>query len=112
MGAAGRQPRVLVDPGRPVRPVSRLLSGANHRYLHAGFGLWDPQRGAPRAGFLEQARPLGLTLLRFPGGTVANLYDWRRAVGPVAQRRRTISGLDGAPADTECGLAEHLAVTS
>jgi alpha-N-arabinofuranosidase len=63
-------------------PASTNLLGANHHYRNNGYGLWDETADAPAPAVVRGATAAGLQSLRFPGGTVANLYDWKRAVGP------------------------------
>ena len=36
--------------------------------------------------------------IRYPGGAVANLFHWQRAIGPMEQRKKTIHGLPDANA--------------
>ncbi len=73
---------VRVD-ARAVRgQASRLLLGINHHYNWNGFGLWDPTTGRARSVVVAEARQAGVQTMRFPGGSVAIPYDWRRAIGP------------------------------
>ena len=58
------------------------LLGANHHFDANGRGLWDPVSDAPVPAVVTRARRAGLQAMRFPGGTVANMYDWKRAIGP------------------------------
>lgn len=58
------------------------LLGANHSFDVNGRGLWNPRTDAPVAAVVAGARRAGLQALRFPGGTPANMYDWKRAIGP------------------------------
>lgn len=89
--------------------VAPGLFGLNHRYPHHGFGSFT-DRGVPQARLTEQARRAGVTMLRYPGGTVANTFRWKRAVGPVAQRGCQTSGSDGAPLDSAIGPDDHMAM--
>lgn len=73
---------VHVD-ARAVRgTASRLLLGINHHYNWNGFALWDPAIDKARPEVVAEARRAGVTTMRFPGGSVAIPYDWRRAIGP------------------------------
>ncbi len=58
------------------------LLGANHHFDENGRRLWDPVSDAPVRAVVRGARRAGLQAMRFPGGTVANMYDWKRAIGP------------------------------
>jgi alpha-N-arabinofuranosidase len=66
------------DRGR----ASTTLLGANHHFVRNGYGLWDPRADAPVPAVVSEAIRAGVQSLRFPGGSVANLYDWKRAIGP------------------------------
>ena len=85
------------------------LLGANHHFDANGRGLWDPLTDAPVPAVVTGARRAGLQALRFPGGTVANMYDWKRAIGSErgcqvvgpqgrgGRARALTSGLDFGP---------------
>ena len=87
---------IHVETQRVGRAISPLLFGANHRYALNGFGMWDPGAGAPAPGFVDAYEKSGLTVVRFPGGRLANTYKWRRAIGPVAERRMNYHPNTGA----------------
>jgi alpha-L-arabinofuranosidase len=109
-GADG--PTIVVQPHRAGPPVSPLLGGTNHRWNGDGEGMWDPRHDAPVAGIVEKSRAAGLSMVRYPGGTVANLFDWKEAIGPVADRACQRSGrADGRPLDSSYGVDEHMRYT-
>ncbi len=76
---------IVVDTLRSRGPAVTQLLGANHRYNDNGSGLWNVRTGAPYKVFVEGAARVGLDSLRFPGGTIANTYDWKRAIGDERQ---------------------------
>jgi alpha-N-arabinofuranosidase len=71
---------VAVNSSRGRAPT--MLLGANHHFNANGYRLWDPSRDAPVPAAVARAVRAGLQSMRFPGGTVGNLYDWKRAIGP------------------------------
>jgi alpha-L-arabinofuranosidase len=79
-----RQPETTIviqaNSNRGSAPTNLL--GANHHFDANGRGLWDPVSDAPVPAVVQGARRAGLRAMRFPGGTVANMYDWKRAIGP------------------------------
>jgi alpha-L-arabinofuranosidase len=81
---ARRQPETVIvikaSSSRGSAPTQLL--GANHNFEANGRGLWDPQSDAPVPAVVTGARRAGLQAMRFPGGTGANMYDWKRAIGP------------------------------
>jgi alpha-N-arabinofuranosidase len=75
-------PTIAVDVRSDHGQAPTHLLGANHHYTNDGYGAWDPSRDEPVAITVREARRAGISSLRFPGGTIANLYDWKRAIGP------------------------------
>jgi alpha-N-arabinofuranosidase len=72
-----------VEAGRPGHRIERRIFGTNLEWFNDGGGLAQ----APlRARLAELAKELGVTVLRFPGGTLADYYDWRDGTGDPADR--------------------------
>jgi alpha-N-arabinofuranosidase len=86
-----RGPLVMSD-GVPAPPISPEIFGANARWIDNELGAWDPATAGPAAGFADAAHAADLGLIRYPGGTVANFFDFKKAIGPVAQRGCQTSG--------------------
>ena len=76
------KPTIVVQAHRQRGSAPIDLLGANHNYEWNGRGLWDPASDAPVPKVVTGARRAGLRALRFPGGTGANMYDWKKAIGP------------------------------
>ncbi len=72
--------------------VARHFIGANQRWPDDGKGIWDPGSDQPANRIDRLARETGLRTLRYPGGTVANLFDFTKAVGPLEGRGCQTSG--------------------
>lgn len=66
-----------LDVGR----VRRGIVGGNLRWLGNADGAYDPQRDRIRSDVARLVRRIGLGSIRYPGGTIANLFDPRRAEG-------------------------------
>lgn len=103
-------PRVVIDATTTRFEVSPVMLGANvNKWYDDAQGLWDGAAGVPVADAVEKTARAGVGLLRHPGGTSANLFDWKRAVGPRAARRCQTDGLTlaGRP-DTSYGPSEFM----
>ena len=101
---------ITVDATSSPGPVNRLVFGHNiesadtARIFHSdttdlnsiqtGDGFWDPAKRAPVPAILEQARDVGMTLLRYPGGSLVVNFDWRKTVGPLEARGNWKFGID------------------
>ncbi|MGH3739526.1 MAG: hypothetical protein ACRDT6_28600, partial [Micromonosporaceae bacterium] len=86
-------PTIAVDAATKKFTVAPVLPGANiNKWYDSAQGLWNGT--GPDPGAIPKMKTAGLGVLRFPGGTSANLYDWRRAVGPLANRGCQTDGED------------------
>jgi alpha-L-arabinofuranosidase len=73
------QAQILVQAGGPQQVINRKLLGQN--VLFAGNGMWDVRINdlEPKAAqLITRLRP---TVLRFPGGSISNLYIWEDGLG-------------------------------
>ena len=96
--SAGRQrAEIIVHPGDGLRTVHPGLFGVNHRYPYEGFGMWDPAIDNAYPRFDHRFSAAGFTAMRFPGGSVANTYHWKRAIGPLSHRGLNVHGHTGGP---------------
>ncbi|WP_219531736.1 alpha-L-arabinofuranosidase C-terminal domain-containing protein [Nonomuraea guangzhouensis] len=86
------QERYVTTDGRPVGEVPAAIVGANQRWPDDGKGIWNSAAGRAADGIVRLSEQAGLDMLRYPGGTVANLFDFRRAIGPQDQRKCQTSG--------------------
>lgn len=72
----------------------RIFSGFLEHLGRAVYeGVYDPgnplsdERGF-RRDVIAALEPLGMPLVRYPGGNFVSAYDWRDGIGPKAQRPR------------------------
>lgn len=91
------KPVITFDGETNIGKVSPLLFGVNHRWVSNAAGSADPSTGLTYPRVVDQIRNVGLTLIRYPGGTLANMFQWERAIGPRATRGRQIGGLLAMP---------------
>lgn len=110
-GTARAEPAttITVDPARPDGALSPLLFGANHRFGYDGFGSFDPKTGRVDPKLARDAREAGVSAVRYPGGTIANLFRWKQAIGPQAERGCQVHGSvgSGEPLTSTYGPDEH-----
>jgi len=82
------QTRIVVNPAKPLKPISPSLYGTNHRFFNDGVGSWDSAAARMRPEFTKAHAEIGLKSMRYPGGTAGNLFEWKKAIGPVEKRGR------------------------
>lgn len=86
-------PVITLDLDSDLGRVSPLLFGVNHRWVSNAAGSADPATGLTYPNVVGQIRDVGLSLIRYPGGTLANMFQWERAIGPQASRGQQTGGL-------------------
>ncbi len=106
----GSEPYVTSD-GKVTEAIPAAIVGANQRWPDDGKGVWDTAADQPADDVVGLSRRAGLKLLRYPGGTVANTFDFTQAIGPQDQRGCQTSGgfANGrfAPTDSRFGPDEN-----
>jgi len=110
--ATTSEPDVSIDVSQEkiAPPVTALLAGANHRWPQNGLGMWDAANDRPSPDMVELSERLDMSTVRYPVGTVANLFRWKRAIGPQPERQcQTGGGFVGnqEPMDSVYGVEEH-----
>ncbi|MBL7260133.1 alpha-L-arabinofuranosidase C-terminal domain-containing protein [Paractinoplanes lichenicola] len=105
------QNRYVTNDGVPVGDIPAAMIGSNQRWPDDGKGVWNSAAGRPADTIVSLSRNAGLNMLRYPGGTVANLFDFAKAIGPAAQRGCQTSGgfANGqfSPTDSRFGPDEN-----
>ncbi|MGG1515488.1 LamG-like jellyroll fold domain-containing protein [Paenibacillus oryzisoli] len=78
---AATNPAILLDASTSATSVSPSVLGANQRYNLDGRGMFDSVNKEVYADFYASYINSGIKSMRYPGGTVANLFQWQRGVG-------------------------------
>ncbi len=99
---------IAVDTSQEVRSISDVMFGINHRYHNDGYSSWNSVNQEIEPKFHELVQEASFGSIRYPGGTVANLYDWKRAIGPFEQRKKTIHGNTKEPITPNFGVDEAM----
>lgn len=79
---------ITVDTSKEVREISKAMFGINHRYHNNAYSSWNASEKKVEAKFNEYVKEAHFGSVRYPGGTVSNLFDWKRSIGPAEQRRK------------------------
>lgn len=83
---------VAVNTKETLREVPAAMFGINHRYHRDAYGTWDAEENQVYGAFTEMAKEAGFGSVRYPGGTVSNLFTWKDTIGPKEERTPTIAG--------------------
>jgi alpha-L-arabinofuranosidase len=129
LGAAAQTARIAVDVDRTIGEIDPKIYGVFMEPIHfsgrraglpdtAGFNtlygnLYDPKSPLAdangfRRDYIDMARELKITNMRWPGGNFVMGYDWRDGVGPKVQRPRRINLAWGGVDDNAVGTDEWI----
>jgi|GEM_PF-1618193 len=110
-GDDGDTPIIVVDALTERGRVSPYTLGSNHRHAYGGFGMYDTENGEVYSEFLDMTKDAKLGTVRYPGGTIANLFTWKDTVGPISERRNVVLGNSYESVFPYYGLDEHMQYT-
>lgn len=77
---------VSVYPDQIIRTIPREIFGTNIEWFNNGNDFWQPQNQRISPQLAELLANQGVDLIRFPGGTLSDFYDWRDGIGPQSNR--------------------------
>ena len=89
---------LTIHPDQVQRHIdSDSIFGINHRYAFNGYGSFDPQSMQMKEEFVQLYKQAGFGSIRYPGGTISNLFNWKTTLGPKAERKDQIHGFYNNP---------------
>ena len=93
-----------IDTGQVLGQVPPTLFGSNVEWFNDGNGLM--RGGALDAGLTKAAALEGISLVRFPGGTLSDYYHWEDGIGPVDKRPARPHHTDPGSSPNDFGTPE------
>jgi alpha-L-arabinofuranosidase len=92
--ACAQNPVIIIDATTPHGTIPHGAVGANHLWMDGGDGTVNTSTLAFKPGYVEAMNRMSLGSLRWPCGTRANLFRWKRAFGPAGSRTSIPLGED------------------
>jgi alpha-N-arabinofuranosidase len=92
--ANAQNPVITFDATTSYGTIAHGAVGANHLWMDGGDGTVNTSTLAFKPGYVEAMNQMSLGSLRWPCGTRANLFRWKRAIGPAASRTKIPLGED------------------
>ena len=77
---------LTVDPGTVERVVDESIFGINHRYAFNGYGTFDSYLMEMKDDFQKLYEEAGFGSIRYPGGTISNLFNWKTTLDSVGRK--------------------------
>ena len=66
---------ISIDSTISLGSVDPLLFGTNHRWVADAAGSADSRTGETYSSVIAQIKEIGISMVRFPAGTLGNLYQ-------------------------------------
>lgn len=85
-GPSPTPPTEIILSGKDLGRVSPYVFGSNLLWPYNAEGAFDAGTGSFYPGFVQQAKQLGISALRYPAGITSDSFQWERAIGPQAER--------------------------
>lgn len=83
---------LTIEPGEVSRTIGDAIFGINHRYGFNGYGSFDSETMQMKEDFTKLYDEAGFGSLRYPGGTISNLFNWKETIGDKENRVPQIHG--------------------
>ncbi len=100
--------RITVDTKAELGSISDLIYGVGLEWTENGNRILDPQSGELRREMIDGLKPLRIPVFRFPGGILADHYNWRDGVGPRESRPKRRNPMDGSEHENNFGTDEFI----
>jgi alpha-L-arabinofuranosidase len=67
--------------------VNKGLFGTNVEWFNNANGIFDPNVNRIKKEFVTLVKEQGVSLVRFPGGTLSDFYHWQDGIGDISSRK-------------------------
>ncbi|MFZ1979048.1 MAG: alpha-L-arabinofuranosidase C-terminal domain-containing protein [Bacteroidota bacterium] len=72
--------------GNNILGYQKSIKYTSAEYWDRGAGIWNPEAKNSDPQMVLLAKLAGLSVARYPGGGAVQHFDWKKTIGPVAQR--------------------------
>lgn len=94
-----------IDLAHVTGTIDSRIFGTNLEWFNEGGGLSSPHM-ALRKRIAQLATEQGVSVMRYPGGTLSDFYDWHDGIGPVHKRPTTKHPTDSGRSKHSFGSPE------
>lgn len=109
---AAAAPTAVVDSAVPLRRIEPHFFGFNFVWVEFQASFWNDAAGRVEEEAVKWLQAFPGAVYRYPGGAESNYFDWKAAVGPIAQREPRKAVKWKGPIVARFGLDEYLAFVS
>ena len=85
--------KLSIDTEKTIQTIEPdSIFGINHRYAFNGYGTFDSKEMKMKDDFTALYEKAGFGSIRYPGGTISNLFNWKTTLGDKKDRKKQIHG--------------------
>jgi alpha-N-arabinofuranosidase len=106
--AAAADVHIVVDSATDRGVINRDTIGANGRYSNNANGIYNSVGGQVYPDALNKTAAAKFGMIRYPAGTIGNLFVWKDSIGPLASRKNQVLGSDYSSVFPDFGVDEGL----
>lgn len=107
--SSARQIQIDVDADTIIREqLPKELFGFNINYMSFQNQLWDKKDGRVYPAVVDDLKVFQSALYRYPGGLVANSFEWNQSLGTASQRAQQKTIFNTPNQEALFGLDEYL----
>lgn len=99
---------LTVDSAHPIGPANPLILGNNLQWVDRGDEMFKRDRKGFADGMVQRSAAMGVPILRYPGGSLSDLYHWRDGIGDTQRRGENEHFYSGRKQPVEVGTLEFL----
>ena len=80
--------KLSIDTEKTIQTIEPdSIFGINHRYAFNGYGTFDSKEMKMKDDFTALYEKAGFGSIRYPGGTISNLFNWKTTLGDKKDRK-------------------------
>ena len=87
-GVSALEAKITIDIEKTGVPVNRLILGSNVQWIDRGDELLEGTSLQFSRSMLQKVKEIGPTIIRYPGGSLSDLYHWKDGIGGIADRKK------------------------
>lgn len=83
---------VTINTDDVTNIIDNGVFGINHRFGFNGYGTFDSETMTMKQDFVDLYKEAGFGSVRYPGGSISNLFQWKGTLGDKDERLDQVHG--------------------
>lgn len=83
---------ITINTEDVTNTIDKGVFGINHRFGFNGYGTFDSETMTMKQEFVDLYKEAGFGSVRYPGGSISNLFQWKGTLGDKDERLDQVHG--------------------